>query len=67
MDDRDFIKVIRCINCCCYIPINNISCCGLDDEFAETAKVVKADGYCDNIGIWVRESDYCSFAEQKER
>ena len=65
MEDKDLIRVTRCINCLCFIPINIMTKCGFSEGFVKTGELIKADGYCDNISLWVKETDYCSQADPK--
>ena len=66
MKNSDFVRVTRCINCSCFIPIDKMISYGFSREFIESGRIIKADGYCDNINLWVNESDYCSQAEPKK-
>lgn len=66
MSDKNLVKVTRCINCCSFIPIDKMILCGFKENFIQTGKLVKADGFCDNINLWVKESDYCSQAAPKD-
>ena len=67
MEDKDLIRVTRCANCLCFIPINIMKDCGFSEDFVETGEFIKADGYCDNISLWVKKSDYCSQADPKDK
>ena len=67
MEDKDLVRVTRCINCCCFISIDKMMLYGFSEDFIQTGKSIKADGFCDNINLWVKESDYCSQAEPKNK
>lgn len=67
MKDNDLVRVTRCINCCCFIPMSELALCGFSETFIKTGEFMKTDGYCDNINLWVNESDFCSQAEPKNQ
>ena len=66
MEDKDLVRVIRCKNCSCFISIEEIKQAEYSESFINVGELIKADGYCDNINLWVKECDYCSQAEPKE-
>ena len=67
MSDKDLVKVTRCTNCCSFIPLDAMVFYEFEERIIHTGKLIKADGYCDNISLWVKESDYCSQAAPKDK
>lgn len=67
MKDNDLVRVTRCINCSCFIPIDKMMLYEFSKDFIKIGQSINADGFCENINLWVKESDYCSQAAPKDK
>lgn len=63
MASGEYVRVIRCKDCRCFIPLEDMKKCPEYKDYPfEAAEKVHADGICTNTDKWVYTSDFCSDA-----
>ena len=67
MASGDYVRVIRCKDCKCFIPLEDMK---KDPEYKDypfkAAENVHADGICTNTDKWVCIYDFCSEAKNSQ-
>lgn len=62
-----YAQVIRCKDCKCFIPLEDMKKCPEYKDYPfEAAEKVHADGICTNTDKWVYIHDFCSEAKNSQ-
>lgn len=62
-----YLQVIRCKDCKCFIPLEDMKKCPEYKDYPfDAAEKVHSDGICTNTDKWVYTSDFCSDARNSQ-
>ena len=62
-----YLQVIRCKDCKCFIPLEDMKKCPEYKDYPfDAAEKVHSDGICTNTDKWVYTSDFCSEAKNSQ-